>query len=135
MSRSASLNAPRTIARGLTSPRSRTNQLPSTGGRCATGYHSMTIVISRHRVKQCFKLVCLSGCSMARPMGRDGNAAAAHFFDLRVIESQSSPSNRPSPLMAEVLKMDHARVLMLLSPRPSATSAWLKAPGRSCLLA
>ena len=49
-----------------------------------------------------------------------------------MLDSQSRPSNRPSPLIADVLKIAQSRLLMLDSPRPSATAASSSAPGRSC---
>ena len=49
-----------------------------------------------------------------------------------MLDSQSRPSNSPSPLMAEVLKIAQSRLFMLGRPRPSATDASSRAPGRSC---
>lgn len=53
---------------------------------------------------------------------------------LSMLESQSKPSNKPSPLIADVLKIAQSRFLMLGKPSPSATSASDRAPGRSCRL-
>ena len=49
-----------------------------------------------------------------------------------MLESQSKPSNKPSPLMAEVLKIAQSLLLILGRPKPSATAASSNAPGRSC---
>jgi len=45
---------------------------------------------------------------------------------------QSSPSSKPSPLIAQLLKMLHCRFLSVSSPRPSLTSAADMASGWSC---
>ena len=52
---------------------------------------------------------------------------------LSIFESQSKPSKRPSPLMADVLKIDQSRLLISDSPKPSATWASDKAPATSCI--
>lgn len=51
---------------------------------------------------------------------------------LSILESQSSPSNRPSPLIADVLKMAQSLLLISDNPKPSATAASSRACGRSC---
>ena len=74
------------------------------------------------------------GGTAAAPAARLA-ARAAHGHRRRVfsmLDSQSRPSNRPSPLIADVLKIAQSRLLMLDSPRPSATAASSSAPGRSC---
>lgn len=54
------------------------------------------------------------------------------FLVFSWFDSQSSPSNSPSPLMADVLKIAQSRFLMLCRFSPSATAASFSAPGRSC---
>jgi hypothetical protein len=44
---------------------------------------------------------------------------------------QSKPSKRPSPLMADVLKIAHCRFLILCNSKASVTAASSSAPGRS----
>lgn len=51
---------------------------------------------------------------------------------LSMLESQSKPSNKPSPLIADVLKIAQSRFLIFGRPSPSATSASDRAPGKSC---
>lgn len=55
--------------------------------------------------------------------------------DLSVLLNQSKPSKRPSPFMAEVLKIAHWRFLILCNSNASVTAASSSAPGRSCLFA
>jgi len=45
---------------------------------------------------------------------------------------QSKPSKRPSPFVAQALKMAHWRLFILCNSNASVTAASSSAPGRSC---
>ena len=55
-----------------------------------------------------------------------------HLHHQIVKAYQSKPSNRPSPFIAEVLKIAHWRFFILCNSNASVTAAASTAPGRSC---
>lgn len=58
-----------------------------------------------------------------------------HLWLVSAFESQSMAWSRPSPLVADVLKIWKVRFLRASSPSAWCTSATLRAPSMSCLLA
>mmetsp|Transcript_11643 Transcript_11643/g.40779 ORF Transcript_11643/g.40779 Transcript_11643/m.40779 type:complete len:227 (+) Transcript_11643:1062-1742(+) len=75
-----------------------------------------------------------SAAAAKLPPGRCLPAYLPPFLE-RVAESQSRPSYRPSPVVAQVAWMNHSRPRSEWRPSLSVISAGVMARGKSCLLA